>query len=72
MAGDDLKAIAKDFKSRWPDNTLDWRDVFGDHPGTQPPDDLLANPDEDKTHLGKPALQQMGQAIAEFIQQKGW
>lgn len=64
-------AIAKEIKSRWPDNTIDWRDVLGDYDTTIPPD-WLAKPNEDQVHLGLGTMRQIASAIAQFIQSKGW
>lgn len=63
--------IANEFKARWPDNILDWRDVLGDYDADIPPY-WLAKPDEDQVHLGSEPMRKMASAIIEFIQSKGW
>jgi hypothetical protein len=60
-------AIQAEFKRRWPDNILDWRDVLPNTAGIIDADQMC-----DAVHLNRTALNTMARGIAGFITAEGW
>ena len=61
------QAILTEFKRRWPENFLDWRDVLPNTAGVLDADQMC-----DRVHLNRTALKTMARGIANFISAKGW
>jgi hypothetical protein len=60
-------AIQREFKRRWPDNFLDWREILPTKNGA-----INADQQCDAVHLNAKGLQAMAKGIASFITAKGW
>lgn len=71
LHGDRRDEVATEFKSRWPNNIIDWRDVLGDYDGDIP-QDLLKNPEVDNVHISDEAHNLVAAEVAKVIQAKRW
>lgn len=63
----EVSAIQKEFKRRWPDHYLDWRDVLPTANGKTSIDQQC-----DDVHLNAKTLASIADAIGAFIRTKGW
>lgn len=69
MYGDQIGEVADEFHARWPDNVLDWRDLFGDFEGAIPSELLRENDDR---HINRTAQQEVAAEIMRRIEVNGW
>jgi hypothetical protein len=69
--GSRSEALHAEFISRWPDNTLSWRDWIANTDGTINEDRMLDYP-TDPTHLNQTAMNEMAAGIKAFIDAKAW
>lgn len=60
-------AIQLEFKRRWPNNFLDWRDILPTKNGS-----IAADLQCDPVHLNDKGLAAMAKGIATFVEAKGW
>lgn len=66
------EAVRDEYLARWPNNTLDWRNVLVMN-GAVPADSMFEKTDgSDNTHLNAAAMNLMATAIEAFVAGKGW
>lgn len=70
-SGSQAEAVANEFRSRWPNNFLDWRDWVANTSGVINQDRMLNYP-TDQWHLNQTAMNEMAAGIAAFRAVKGW